>query len=579
MKKIFTSILVSLLFLNGISQTILLQENWTTYAGTAGTAPIGYYISNHGNYTTVASSGTSGPNSFRFGVTNATIITPQFAAGADSLKFWLKHNPSGTPANDTLSTFYVYESLDSSLFTPVDSIRPLPTNSSGKTYSYKLLASTQWLKFVYKKIGGNAAFDDLRVLKNPPVVANFNFSNVCQGICTPFTDASTATNGITLYAWDFNNDLIPDANTANPCYTFPSAGTYTVNLAVYDAMLNGDTITKIVTVHAKPLPVIYSFQSPAVCVGDTLCYSNNSTGGLAPYTAQWTFLNNVQYSGDTICHVVDSTFLQVVKMKVTDANGCIDSTMLALQVSNPPNANFSVNNICLGASVCVSASNDPNNCGSNWDFGDGNTGNGTPICHLYNSPGNYIIQHTVTSCGTCPASVITKTVTVYALPQAGFTYMNTGGNSFSFSDLSTPAGSIAVWSWNFGDPSSGGNNTSGLQNPGHTFTSAGAYTVSLFVVDTNGCQNIDTVVVSTTGIQHQEFGQNIYWQEHATQYELKSTQAFEEWQLSDLQGRVVMQNKEISNVLIIKKNAFEKGIYFIRLRKGNAYFVRKVYLE
>ena len=37
------------------------------------------------------------------------------------------------------------------------------------------------------------------------------------------------------------------------------------------------------------------------------------------------------------------------------------------------------------------------------------------------------------------------------------------------------------WSWNFGDATSGQNNTSTLQNPTHTYVATGSYTVTLMV--------------------------------------------------------------------------------------------------
>ena len=57
-----------------------------------------------------------------------------------------------------------------------------------------------------------------------------------------------------------------------------------------------------------------------------------------------------------------------------------------------------------------------------------------------------------------------------------------------FSDISTTsAGTVQSWSWNFGDPSSGANNTSTLQNPTHTFSGTGVYTVTLIIDDVSGC--------------------------------------------------------------------------------------------
>ncbi|HRY32615.1 MAG TPA: PKD domain-containing protein [Bacteroidales bacterium] len=56
-----------------------------------------------------------------------------------------------------------------------------------------------------------------------------------------------------------------------------------------------------------------------------------------------------------------------------------------------------------------------------------------------------------------------------------------------FTDLSTatPPLFITGWNWNFGDPASGVNNTSALQNPVHHFTATGYYTVCLVITAIN----------------------------------------------------------------------------------------------
>ncbi|MBP1928165.1 PKD repeat protein [Methanolinea mesophila] len=68
-------------------------------------------------------------------------------------------------------------------------------------------------------------------------------------------------------------------------------------------------------------------------------------------------------------------------------------------------------------------------------------------------------------------------------PVASFSANTTSGYSpltVSFSDESTGTG-ITSWQWGFGD-----GNTSGLQNPGHTYPSAGNYTVTLTVTNAQG---------------------------------------------------------------------------------------------
>ena len=70
------------------------------------------------------------------------------------------------------------------------------------------------------------------------------------------------------------------------------------------------------------------------------------------------------------------------------------------------------------------------------------------------------------------------------------------GQAVSFQDLSR--GGPTGWSWDFGDPASGGSNSSATQNPDHTFSQPGTYTVRLTVTAAGATSSSSTrqVVVS-----------------------------------------------------------------------------------
>lgn len=68
-------------------------------------------------------------------------------------------------------------------------------------------------------------------------------------------------------------------------------------------------------------------------------------------------------------------------------------------------------------------------------------------------------------------------------PVANFTFSSNNLTTI-FSDTST--GTPTSWAWNFGNPASGAANTSAQQNPVHTFTAAGTYTVALTVTNAGG---------------------------------------------------------------------------------------------
>ena len=72
-------------------------------------------------------------------------------------------------------------------------------------------------------------------------------------------------------------------------------------------------------------------------------------------------------------------------------------------------------------------------------------------------------------------------------------YITCDGLSFNFSHPSNPL--ITSFYWEFGDPASGVNNISSLQNPSHTFTTAGDYTIKLVTNRNGSCSDSATAIV------------------------------------------------------------------------------------
>jgi hypothetical protein len=162
MKKIFT--LLTLFFaITSLSkaQTNVLCENFSSYDSTTATADYNgwtlTYYSQFSYYTSIASSGPSGPNSYKFGVDSATAISPNIA-GADHINFWMKGNAATghTLAN---GAFYIYETSDGTNWNLIDMINPIPAGVA-QTVQYALSPGTTNVKFFYDKDSGNVAFDD-----------------------------------------------------------------------------------------------------------------------------------------------------------------------------------------------------------------------------------------------------------------------------------------------------------------------------------------------------------------------------------------------------------------------------------
>ena len=128
-----------------------------------------------------------------------------------------------------------------------------------------------------------------------------------------------------------------------------------------------------------------------------------------------------------------------------------------------------------------------------WDFGDGQTSSLQHPTHSYNAPGNYNVSLIVTNMGGC-ADTVEYAITTIPIPQVNFNSPPVCPNDISsFIDGSGSAnGPIESWNWNFGDGA-----TDTIQNPSHTYSLPGTYSVTLMVTDSLGCKDTLIQNVST----------------------------------------------------------------------------------
>lgn len=118
-----------------------------------------------------------------------------------------------------------------------------------------------------------------------------------------------------------------------------------------------------------------------------------------------------------------------------------------------------------------------------WEFGDGGTSSQQDPTHTYTSAGVYDVKLTASNSFGSAALTKPNYITVSDPGTVDFEAVPTSGAAplldVQFTDLS--ADNPTAWAWDFGD---GG--TSAIENPTHTFTSPGAYTVSLTVTTSAG---------------------------------------------------------------------------------------------
>ncbi len=110
-----------------------------------------------------------------------------------------------------------------------------------------------------------------------------------------------------------------------------------------------------------------------------------------------------------------------------------------------------------------------------WDFGDGTTSTLKEPTHIFGPNGKYTVSLTVTNSYGKDTKTRTGYISVGDPPKVNFSVSSANGIlplTVTFSDLS--GDSPESWQWDFGDGS-----TSAVQNPTHTYTKPGTYSVTL----------------------------------------------------------------------------------------------------
>jgi gliding motility-associated-like protein len=121
-----------------------------------------------------------------------------------------------------------------------------------------------------------------------------------------------------------------------------------------------------------------------------------------------------------------------------------------------------------------------------WELGNGVVSTLQNPSATYFNPGTYTVRLVIRNAAGADSVVKINFVTVHANPVADFTADDTVGCvpfKVQFSEGSAAvSGNISAWQWDFGDGA-----LSSVQNPSHTYISAGNHTVTLRVTNSFGC--------------------------------------------------------------------------------------------
>lgn len=309
---------------------------------------------------------------------------------------------------------------------------------------------------------------------------------ICIGQLTQIYGAGYG--GTAPYSYVWAPSSLP--NTAGPHTVNPVV---TTTYTVYVTDINGclsPTATTTVFVHP---PMNVTATDVTVCDGSNVVISANATGGNGgPYTYTWS--NAVTGQSQTVSPTINQTPMNYV---VTASDGCSPPVIDTATVIVFPQAVSFMSVVdtagCEDFSVVFTALS---NIGTSyvWNFGDGSaTQSGTPVTHVYTTPGSYTVSLTTTTAQGCTSTITNNNyIDVWPTPVAGFTFTpnpaTTTDPTVYFTDQSLGA---QTWNWDFGVPFNS-TDVSSSQNPSYTYADSGYYSVQLIISNSFGCY--DTAV-------------------------------------------------------------------------------------
>jgi len=340
-----------------------------------------------------------------------------------------------------------------------------------------------------------------RINKAPVAIAQADLPGGIAPVEIKFTgSASLDPDGtIVSYAWDFG-DNSGTSTSADPVYTYATAGIFQASLVVTDSDGAQDTTTVRIVVTA-PIPpnaiALVNKTSGKVPLTVSFDASTSSDPDNSIASFKWEFGDGTpDASGQKEDHTYQLPGVYPGKLIVTDQSTLSDTayfeiTVLALQ---PPVAlaasNLKIGNLATTFQFTGSSSTDSDGTIIKyaWDFGDGSTSTLADPTYSYSATGTYTVSLTVTDDDARTASsIITINIIEAVKPtavatadiQSGFapvTVQFTGSNS---TDLD---GTVIAYNWDFGDDSG----ASSEKDPAYSFTTAGSYKTRLVIFDNTG---------------------------------------------------------------------------------------------
>ena len=295
--------------------------------------------------------------------------------------------------------------------------------------------------------------------------------------------------------WDFG-DLNVTTDTSSQIgtnYNYPSPGYYEITLSATSSV--GCTESFKDSIYLPEAPLINLTGDSAGCLNGSgfpasFTYTSlaDTVVGASIVQSIWDFGDGspLTVAGDSVQHVFTSVGLFWVEVSLTDSRGCTSSDSVLIEIFADPVIGIpNDTTICRGDSISLFATDIETVLWSP-SYAMDDSLSLTPVVAPDTTTTYVVFGVDSNGCSSQLGGFVQVTVdrliADFSVGQA------CAGSPVDFTDESSGGlGTINQWNWDFGDPASGVNNTSVLQNPQHNYAIDSIYVASLTVQNDNGC--------------------------------------------------------------------------------------------
>ncbi len=339
----------------------------------------------------------------------------------------------------------------------------------------------------------------IHVTPGPNISFSANDTVACKA---PFlVDFTNSTSNVQSVTWDFGDGST--SNLLNPSHTYLSAGSFPVTLTVTDNLGCTNSFTKPNYIVIDLPDADFTADVRKGCVPLTVNFTDASSIAPPATSWLWDFGDGQTATGQNPTHVYSDTGHFDVTLIILNAEGCCDTLLMSdyIKTGVKPTAAFIGDSLFGCHPLKTQFTDQSTGYGNEWHWYFVNDGESTEQNPQHTFQDTLFVDVAlVVSHNGCQDSLMKEDYVYVRFPKPQFTTPNPTScgapHAVSFVNASQGATDFL---WRFGDGT-----TSTAENPNHTYTNPGTYSVELRVFnDTNMCADStkQTFLIKISDIQ------------------------------------------------------------------------------